>query len=79
MAYTVDLLSVLRELFDFTLQPGLALTTNWDVLKEAFAAYEYSSSRQDIHNRIRSNSDILSPDLIDDLVHQLLDKDFMVA
>jgi len=75
MAYTVDLLRVLRELFDFTLQHRTTLS-KWDALKEAFAAYEYSSSRQDVHNRIRSNSNILSPDLIDDQVYKLLAKDF---
>jgi len=72
MAYTVDLIKVLRELFDFTLKPSLCLQTNWDELKEAFAAYEYSSSRLDIHNKIRSNTDTLSPDVIDDQVYKLL-------
>jgi hypothetical protein len=80
MAYTVDLMNVLRELFDFTLRPGLDLTTDWEVLKEAFAAYEYSSSRQNIHNRIRSNTDILmSPDAFDAQVYELLAKAYGAA
>jgi len=79
MAYSADLMKVLRELFYFTLKPDLTLTVNWDGLKEAFAAYEYSSSRQDIHNTIRSNTNILSPDLVDDQLHELLDEAFRGA
>lgn len=79
MAYTADLMKVLRELFYFTLKPDLTLTVNWDGLKEAFATYEYSSSRQNIHNTIRSNTHILSPDLVDDQLHELLDEAFRGA
>ena len=43
MAYTVDLISVLKPLFDFTLKPDVAGTTNWEVLKEAFEDYERSN------------------------------------
>jgi hypothetical protein len=56
IAYTVDLISVLRELFDLTLQPDKALATTWQELKEAFEAYERSPSRQRIHNSICSKS-----------------------
>jgi hypothetical protein len=56
VAYTVDLISVLRELFDLTLQPDKALATTWQELKEAFEAYKRSPSCQHIHNRICSNS-----------------------
>jgi len=55
IAYTVDLISVLKSLFDFTLKPSLSGTKTWDVLKEAFEAYERSDSRQRIHDRVRSN------------------------
>ena len=56
VAYTVDLISVLRQLFDLTLQPDKALATTWQELKEAFEAYQRSPSCQDIHNTICSNS-----------------------
>jgi len=55
VAYTVDLISVLKSLFDFTLNPRLSGTMTWEVLKEAFEAYERSNSRQRIHDRVRSN------------------------
>jgi hypothetical protein len=54
VTYTVDLISVLRELFDLTLQPNKSLATTWQELKEAFEAYERSPSRQHIHNSICS-------------------------
>jgi len=56
IAYTVDLVNVLRELFDFTLKPSLTLTATWEELREAFEAYERSSSRQRVHNVIRSKA-----------------------
>ncbi|KAF5354022.1 hypothetical protein D9756_006944 [Leucocoprinus leucothites] len=54
LAYTMDLVHVLRELFDFTLKPTLALTTTGEELRETFEAYERSSSRQRTHNIICS-------------------------
>jgi hypothetical protein len=54
IAYTVDLIGVLRELFDFTLKPDLALTTTWPVLQEAFQAYERSDCRERVHGSICS-------------------------
>ncbi|KAH8977265.1 hypothetical protein EDB92DRAFT_1891264 [Lactarius akahatsu] len=56
IAYTVDLVGVLRELFDITLRPDLALTTTWKELQVAFESYERSYSRQRIHNGIYSNT-----------------------
>ncbi|KAH9058916.1 hypothetical protein EDB83DRAFT_1011096 [Lactarius deliciosus] len=56
IAYTVDLVGVLRELFDITLRPELALTTTWKELQVAFESYERSYSRQRIHNGIYSNT-----------------------
>ncbi|KAH9022715.1 hypothetical protein EDB84DRAFT_1678396 [Lactarius hengduanensis] len=56
IAYIVDLVGVLRELFDITLRPDLALTTTWKELQAAFESYERSNSRQRIHNSIYSNT-----------------------
>ncbi|KAH9168574.1 hypothetical protein EDB89DRAFT_2231792 [Lactarius sanguifluus] len=56
IAYTANLIGVLRELFDITLRPDLALTTTWKELQVAFESYERSYSRQRIHNSIYSNT-----------------------
>jgi hypothetical protein len=56
VAYTVDFISVLRELFDLTLQPDKARATTWQELREAFEAYKRSPSCQHIHNSICSKS-----------------------
>ncbi len=77
IAYTVDLISVLRELFDITLRPELALTTTWTELKEAFETYERSFSRQRIHNNISSKTprgeQMLTADDISKKVRDLLE------
>jgi len=54
IAYIVDLIRVLRELFEITLKPELALTATWAELQAAFEAYERSQSRQRVHERICS-------------------------
>jgi len=76
IAYTVDLISVLKELFYFTLRPASALAPTWDDLKNAFETYERSSSRQRIHNIICSKSpqggQILTEDDIYEQVHVLV-------
>ena len=54
MAYTIDLIFVLKSLFDFTLKPDLAGSVNWEVLKEASEAYERSHEIQQNHNFCRS-------------------------
>jgi hypothetical protein len=55
IAHTVDLISVLRNLFDIlTLRPGFGLTTTWTELQEAVQAYELY--RQRIHKRICSQT-----------------------
>ncbi|KAI9463259.1 hypothetical protein BJY52DRAFT_74397 [Lactarius psammicola] len=76
IAYTVDLISVLRELFDITLRPELALTTTWTELQEAFETYERSFSRQRIHNSISSETprgeQMLTADGISRKVRELL-------
>jgi hypothetical protein len=56
IAYIVDLIHVLTELFDITLRPDLALSTTWMELREAFEAYERSRSRQRIHRDICSTT-----------------------
>jgi len=76
IAYTVDLIRVLRELFDFTLRPASALAPTWDDLKNAFETYERSSSRQRNHNAICSKlpqgERFLTADDINELVHVLV-------
>ena len=75
IAYAVNLIRVLRELFDITLRPDLALTTSWVELQVAFEAYELSHSRQRIHRRICSRmgkDEILSADEISQKVRELL-------
>ena len=76
IAYTVDLIRVLRELFDITLRPELAFATTWNELKEAFEAYERSNSRQRIHKIICSKAmqddQSLTPDSIGSKVRELL-------
>ncbi|KAH9012450.1 hypothetical protein EDB84DRAFT_1680696 [Lactarius hengduanensis] len=76
IAYTVDLVGVLRELFYITLRPDLALTTTWEALQAAFETYEQSFSRQSIHKNIYSNTtrdeQTLSVDDISRIVRDLL-------
>jgi hypothetical protein len=50
----MDLIHVLRELFDITLRPELVLSITWMEIREAFEAYERSGSRQRIHRNICS-------------------------
>jgi len=77
-AYTVDLIRVLRELFDITLRPDAELTTNWPDLKEAFETYERSPSRRQIHTSIRSYTQrdgwILTPNDIHNKLRELVNK-----
>jgi hypothetical protein len=75
IAYIVDLIYVLKELFDITLRPELALSTTWMELREAFEAYERSRSRQRIHRDICSKTvegDPLTGDSISRKVRDLL-------
>ena len=46
VAYSIDLILVMMELFDITLQPKLSGTVSWDALFEAFEAYAYEGSLQ---------------------------------
>jgi len=76
IAYTVDLIGILRKLFDITLRPGLGLMTTWKELQEALVAYERSLSRQRTHNSICSklplSGPILTMNRIGSMVHELL-------
>jgi len=55
MAYAVDLISVLKSLFDFTLmKPGFADKANWWILKDAFEAY--AKDLEQNHKVCRSTS-----------------------
>ncbi|KAH9049027.1 hypothetical protein EDB84DRAFT_1574419 [Lactarius hengduanensis] len=76
IVYTVDLVSVLVELFGITLRPELAFRTDWTELQAAFEAYEGSSSRQRVRESICSkttwDNGILTVDGIDKKLHELL-------
>jgi len=76
IAYTVDLISVLRELFDITLKPDLALTTSWKELKAAFEAYERSPSCRRIHDSICSptQGELLTVDGLSNKIRELLEE-----
>lgn len=50
LTYTVDLISVLTNLF------STALTATWGGLQGAYEVYERSGSRQNLHKRILSNT-----------------------
>jgi len=77
MGYTIDLIAVLKSLFDFTLKPDLVGRTNWDVLKEAFEDYERSQKRKEIHDTCRSlyerNNRVLSREIFRQTIKNLLD------
>jgi hypothetical protein len=57
ITYAVDLILVMESLFRFTLKPGLSGTTSWEVLKEAFEAYERSDAPHGVHGGVRSYID----------------------
>jgi hypothetical protein len=52
ISYTVDLILVLRELFDFTLQRQKAGRVTWGDLGEAWAAYHRTPSQARVHSEI---------------------------
>ncbi|KAJ6562959.1 hypothetical protein B0H10DRAFT_2364365 [Mycena sp. CBHHK59/15] len=54
IAYTVDLILVLEELFKITLQPNLSGRISWDALQEAFEAYQRSTSQRSVHSGVRA-------------------------
>ncbi|KAF8432208.1 hypothetical protein L210DRAFT_3558661, partial [Boletus edulis BED1] len=78
MAYIIDLISVLKALFDLMLKPDLAGTINWEVLKGAFEDYERSNRRKDIHDSCRSlygtRGQILSRENFRQMFKRLLDQ-----
>jgi hypothetical protein len=75
IAYIVDLIMVLIELFNITIRLELALTVTWDSLQEAFESYEKSSSRQRIHESIRSRKPMVTTGEIRREIRRLLEVD----
>ena len=75
IAYTVDLIGILRELFSKlfsnTLRP-VSPTITWTELQEAIVAYEQSSSRQRIHHSITSKIPLSGPILTIDGVSRMV-------
>ena len=76
IAYTVDLIYVLKELLNVVLRPELAHTITWTELQEALVAYEQTDCRQRAHNNIRSkiplSGPVLSTEGISRMVRELL-------
>ena len=77
-AYTVDLIRVLRELFDITLRPDSKPVITWPDLKEACETYEQSPSRRHIHKSICSYTSqdgwILTANDLSNKLRELLNK-----
>ncbi|KAJ7676351.1 hypothetical protein B0H17DRAFT_1080203 [Mycena rosella] len=53
IAYTVDLILVLEELFKIALQPSLLGKISWKELEEAFEVYHRSTSQRSAHSDVR--------------------------
>ena len=70
ISYTVDLISVLRNLFN------TGLTATWDGLQGAYEVYEGSGSRKNLHGRVLSNimqgGHLLNKDEMSGMVRELL-------
>ncbi|KAF5346271.1 hypothetical protein D9756_011263 [Leucocoprinus leucothites] len=77
ITYTVDLINILRELFDFTHKSSPALTITWEGLREVFEAYECSPTCQRIHDIARCEAlqsiQILTADGLDKRVRALVE------
>ena len=73
IAYIVDLIKVLIELFNITIRLELALTATSKEFHAAFESYEKSSSRQSIHDSIRSMKPMKSQGEISREIYRLLD------
>ncbi|KAJ7936530.1 hypothetical protein B0H13DRAFT_2303568 [Mycena leptocephala] len=54
VAYTVDLILVMKELFKIALQPKVFGRVSWTELEEAFEAYGRTASLRTIHDRVRA-------------------------
>ena len=54
IAYAVDLICILKGLFNLTIAPCLTLTTTWTELEVVFKNYAQSPSRQRIYEIICS-------------------------
>jgi len=71
IAYIVDLVKIMLELFDITLRVQVALTVHWVELQEAFEAYQRSPSCQSIHESIRSQKRSIADNLGREMRHLL--------
>ncbi|KAF8257001.1 hypothetical protein EI94DRAFT_1709805 [Lactarius quietus] len=74
VAYIVDLVKVLIELFNKTLMADLALAISWPELQQVFDTYRTSEGCQNIHESIRSKNGWTKDD-VDREIHQLLELD----
>lgn len=54
IAYIVDLILVMEELFQIALQPKVFGRVSWEELQEAFHAYALTSSPRNTHDRVRA-------------------------
>ncbi|KAJ7112320.1 hypothetical protein C8R44DRAFT_798337 [Mycena epipterygia] len=69
IAYTVDLILVLEELFKIVLQPKAAGIALWTDLREAFEAYHRTTSQGTVHNAVS--------DLVENCGQPIADLDFL--
>jgi len=76
-AYVVDLISVLKALFEITCVPRLIGKTNWDVVQQSFESYERSPSRQLVHSScklgIQDRAEIVGQEGFRKKIRELLD------
>ena len=72
IAYTVDLICILKELLNVVLRPELAHTITWTELQEALVAYEQTDRRQRVHNSIRSKVPLTGPVLTKDGISRMV-------
>jgi hypothetical protein len=54
IAYIVDLVLVMKELFQIALQPKVFGRVSWEELQEAFHAYTLTASPRNTHDRVRT-------------------------
>ena len=80
IAYSIDLILVMVELFDITLQPRLSGTVSWEALFDAFEAYEGSPAQNvghlhdDVHALIERRKGKLVADTMRGEVKRVVDK-----
>jgi len=67
IAYTVDLILVLEELFKIVLQPKAAGTASWNDLREAFEAYHRTTAQSTVHGAVSNLVENCGQQVITDL------------